>query len=311
MKSLKDCFWGIFFVVAVAGQPLHGAQGGSTVEAVVESVDQKISLLDQIIHHAMNIVDFPDRGNRSRSKKELIKLMNNKELDAKIKDAIKSDIEIIKNGKTTYAVNAAFQRLLATYNKINAQANVVDTIAEATEMVKNASPEELKEAIAQAKKKIEEAQEEEQGIMGRWYSKAKKMVTRPVNYVFGEESSYAKTAFYAAVGAAILAAGAYGAYQYGINSGIDQYKESEKLLAEEESKRRLIIEDRLAREKMIEERREIEEGSKRRLAEEKDRRWAKLQEEEDRRWAKVESDLKTELKLLLLAEEVELYRRSK
>jgi hypothetical protein len=222
MKSLKNCFWGVFLVLAITGQPLHGVQGeGSTVEAVVESVDQKISLLDQIIHHATNIVDFPNRGNRSRSKKELTKLMNNKELDAKIKDAIKSDIEIIKNGKTTYAVNAAFQRLLATYNKINAQANVVDTIAKATEMVKNASPEELEETIAQAGKKVEEAQEEEQGIMGRWYSKAKRMVTKPVNYVFGEESSYAKTAFYAAVGAAILAAGTYAAYQYGVGSSAD------------------------------------------------------------------------------------------
>jgi archaellum component FlaG (FlaF/FlaG flagellin family) len=209
MKNLKNCFWGLFFVVAVAGQLLHGAQ------AVVESVDQKMSLLNQIIEHVNTIVDSPNQGNRSRAKRELTKLMNNKELDAKIKDAIKSDIEIIKNGKTTYAVNAAFQRLLATYNKINAQADVVDIIAEWTEKVKNASPEELEENIVQAKKRIKEAQElldQEQGILKRWYSKAKRTVITPVNYVFGEESSYAKTAFYAAVGAAILAAGVYAAY---------------------------------------------------------------------------------------------------
>src|ERR1700689_4540855 len=56
--------------------------------------------------------------------------------------------------------------------------------------------------------------EQEQGFAVRMYAKAQRMVTAPVDYVFGEESSYAKTAFYGVVSAAVLATGAYGVYRY-------------------------------------------------------------------------------------------------
>lgn len=85
---------------------------------------------------------------------------------------------------------------------------------QATEMVQNASPEDLEETIAQANQKIKDAQQQEQGFVKRMYTKAKRFVTAPVDYVFGEEASYAKTAFYAAVGLAVLAVGTYGAYKY-------------------------------------------------------------------------------------------------
>ncbi len=78
--------------------------------------------------------------------------------------------------------------------------------------------EEQQEPIVQ----VEKAQKEKQGIIGRWSSKAKKMVTKPVNYVFGEESSYAKTAFYTVVGAAILAVGTYGTYRYFYGNALGQ-----------------------------------------------------------------------------------------
>jgi hypothetical protein len=216
MKKLINVFFAVFLgAVAVIGQPLYGKQRQTkSVEASIKRVDKEMSLLDQIIEQANIVVDGTDQKARSQAKKELIRLMKNKDLDVKIKDVIKDDIEVIKNPKTKREQHEARIRLLNTYAKINTQANVVEAIAEATAMVKNASPEELDAVIAQAKQKIEAAEQEQQGIMARWYAKAKRMVTAPVNYVFGEESSYAKTAFYATVGLAILAAGGYAAYRY-------------------------------------------------------------------------------------------------
>ncbi len=216
MRNLKNIPFGIFFLLTVVAQESHSAQAViKTAQISAEKVDKEMSLLDQIIEQANRVVDGADQRIRNQAKKELISLMKRKDLDAKIKDAISDDIEIIKKSKAKGELHAARIRLLNTYTKINSQANVVETIAEATAMVKNASPENLEETIAQAKEKIEKAEEEQQSTMGRWYAKAKRMVTAPVDYVFGEESSYAKTAFYGTVGLAFLAAGAYGVYQYG------------------------------------------------------------------------------------------------
>jgi hypothetical protein len=224
MKNLKYSisFFVIFLYVVGVIQPLHGGQAViETVQMSIEKVDKEMSLLDQIIEQANIIVDGVDQKSRAQAKRELISLMKRKDLDAKIKDAINDDIEIIKKPKTKRALHAARIRLLNTYTKINSQANVVDTLAEATAMVKNASPENLEETVAQAKEKVEKAEKEQQSTMGQWYAKAKRVVTAPVDYVFGEESSYAKTAFYAAVGLAVLAAGAYGMYQYGFRDESD------------------------------------------------------------------------------------------
>lgn len=232
MKSLKHSisFFAIFLYVAGIMQPLYGAQAVvKTVQMSIEKVDKEISLLDKIIEQANIIVDGADQKIRNQAKKELIALMKNKDLDSKIKQAINDDIEIIKKSKTQRELDAARTRLLNTYTKINSQANVVETIAKATAMVKNASPENLKETIAQAKEKIEKAEEEQQSTMGWWYAKAKRMVTAPVDYVFGEESSYAKTAFYGAIGLAVLAAGTVGMYNV-FQQGSPKYSEPEPVL---------------------------------------------------------------------------------
>jgi len=226
MRNLKNISFGIFLLLAVVTQS-YGAQAVvKTAQISAEKVDRKMSLLDQIIEQANMVVDGTDQKIRHQAKRELVSLMKRKDLDVKIKDAIQDDIEAIKNAKTKRALHAARIRLLNTYTKINSQANVVETIAEATAMVKNAAPENVEETIAQAKEKIEKAEEEQQSTMGRWYAKAKRMVTAPVDYVFGEESSYAKTAFYGAIGVAALAAGAYGMYNLSEQSS-PKYSEPE------------------------------------------------------------------------------------
>lgn len=215
MKKLKNII-GISFLSLVLGVlPLQGSQGVQSAEIAVEQVDKKMSLLDQIMQQVQITITSEDKTTRQQAKKELTRLMKHKDLDATIKKAIESDIKVIKNPLTRSESDAAYQRLLSTYKKVNARANIVDATVEATEMVQNASPEDLEETIAQAKQKIEEAEQEEQGFMARMYTKAKRFVTAPVDYVFGKEASYAKTAFYAAVGFAVAAAGAYVYKTYG------------------------------------------------------------------------------------------------
>jgi len=204
---------GLFLATTAASMPLHAMKAEKKVAASVERVDKEMSLLERIVAQANIVVDGADQQARIEAKKELTKLMKSKELDAKIKDAIKDDIKIIKNPRSKREMHEARIRLLNTYGEIDSQANVVEAIAQATKMVENASPEEFDAVLIEAKKMVEAA-EEEQGFAARMYAKAKRIVTAPVNYVFGEESSKAKTAFYAAVGLAVLSAGAYVAYQY-------------------------------------------------------------------------------------------------
>jgi len=223
MKNLKNILGLLFLAVAFVGQPLYSLQAQAKgVNAFVKRVDKEMSLLDRIVEQVDIIVDGTDQEARTQARKELKKLMESEELDAKIKDAIKDDIKIIKSPRTTTRrrLYDARIRLLDTYAEIDSQANLVEAIAHATKMVENASPEELDAVLLEAKEIIEKAEDEQQGTLGRWYTKAKRMVTSQVNYVFGEESSYAKTAFYAAAGVALLAAGAY----VGLH-GIDKIKE--------------------------------------------------------------------------------------
>ena len=216
MKNLKNILGLLFLALGMTGQSLHGAQAQTkSVDASVKRVDKEMSLLGQIVEQVDIIVDGTDQEARIQARKELKELMKSKDLDETVKNAIKDDIRIIKSPttKTKRAFHEARIRLLNTYAKIDSQANVVEAIAHATKMVENASPEELDAVIVEAKKMVEAA-EEEQGFSARMYAKAKRMVTAPVNYVFGEESSTAKTAFYAAVGLAVFAAGAYAIHQY-------------------------------------------------------------------------------------------------
>lgn len=213
MKNLKMIFAGALVLAAVNGS-LHAFKPTTRrTQDPIERVDKEMSLLDQIIEHVNTLMGPVTPRTSSRIKKELTRLVNHEDLDAKIKEAIAGDIEIIKNPKTKPERRAAYDRLLEVYKTINAQAHVVETVAEATEMVKNASPEEIEEAIKKAKEKIKKAEEWEQSTMGRMYKRAQEMVAVPVDYVFGEEDSWAKHRFYDAAKIAMAAAAAYAAYR--------------------------------------------------------------------------------------------------
>lgn len=214
MRAIGKNFLWIFLMAGVTGT-VYCEQEGKKTEAILKKVDKEMSLLGQIIEEVDVIVDSTDQSERTQAKKQLKHLMENKDLDEKIKDAIQNDIEIIKKfkTKTKKELHEARQRLFIIDDQINSQANVIDAIAQATKMIENASPEELEQVIAQAKEKIEQAEAEKQGLLARIYTQAKRMVTAPVNYVFGEESSSAKTAFYATVGFAVTAAAGYYLHQ--------------------------------------------------------------------------------------------------
>jgi len=214
MNAIGKNFLWILFMVGIMS-PLYSAQEGKKTEAILKRVDKEMSILDEIIEKVDIIVDSSDESGRIQAKKQLKHLMDNKDLDETIKNAIRNDIEIIKKfkTKTKKELHEARQRLFIIDDQINSQANVIDAIAQATKMIENASPEELDQVIAQAKEKIEQAETEKQGFFGRAYAKAKRIITAPVNYVFGEESSRAKTIFYTAVGLAIAAAAGYYAHQ--------------------------------------------------------------------------------------------------
>jgi hypothetical protein len=249
VENLKNIFAALFLVWIVGISPIHGSQVKTSVATSIKYIDKEMTLLDQIIENANIVVDDPDPKMRLQAKKELTKLIKNKELDEKIKDIIKDDIEIIKKSKAKRELHEARIRLLNIYAKINTQANVIDSIAQATQMVQNASPEELDVVIVQAKEIVEAAEKEEQSILSHWYTKAKQMVIAPVNYVFGEESSYTKTAFYAAVGLAVLTASIYGGYHYN-ESYAQAFIEYEINLANEKmSKVAKLLKDQNSRKK--------------------------------------------------------------
>lgn len=214
MKNIKNIIPLMFLALNISLYPSQSVPEAQNTQEIAEQIDKKISLLDQIMAQASIIADSSNKTMAVRAKKELTRLMQNPTLSIHLKDMIKDDIQTIKTAKTSTELTNAYQRLLDTYEKINAKAFTIETIIEATEMVKNASPENLQETITQAQQKIKDAQQEEQGLMGRVYSKVKRFVTTPVDYVFGKEESYAKTAFYAAVGLAVVAASTYGMLRY-------------------------------------------------------------------------------------------------
>lgn len=217
MKNIKNIITLLFLTITISSFSSQPISAVKSTQEVIEQVDKKMSVLDQIVAQATIIVDSFNQIARVHAKKELMRLMKSKDLSIQIKDLIQNDIEIIKTAKAQDELNIAYQKLLDTYKKINTQADGIETIIEATVMVENASPESLQETIAQAQQKIEDVQQEEQGFLTRMYNKAKRFGTVPVDYIFGKEASYAKNAFYAAVGLAVITAGTYGMYQYGVN----------------------------------------------------------------------------------------------
>lgn len=230
MKKLMNAAFGMFLTALMVSAPLHGVRARvKKVEAPIERVTKGVSALEQIMDQVKLIVEFEDPTALAHAKKQLTSLMGNKALNPKIKDVIKEDIEIVE--KTTEssrkAAQEAYDRLNVVAKQVEAQANVVAAIEEGAALVKNAPKDAKEEAIKTAQEKIEKAQEE-QGWLQYLYTGAKRIITAPVNYVFGEESSKAKTAFYATVGAAVLAAGAYGVSSYRVTS--DPMKNVNKLV---------------------------------------------------------------------------------
>jgi hypothetical protein len=69
-------------------------------------------------------------------------------------------------------------------------------------------------------------------------ARAQRVITAPVDYIFGEESSYAKTAFYGVVGTAIVATGAYGVYRYFYEKALTQELEAHNTTIEALKKER-------------------------------------------------------------------------
>ena len=159
------------------------------VEAPIELVTKGVSALDQIMDQVKLIVEFEDPTSLSHAKKQLISFMNSKALNPKIKDVIKDDIEIIElhyRNASRKAARQAYDRLKVVAKQVEAQANVVAAIEEGAALVKNAHNDEKAEAIRVAQEKIKEAQEE-QGWLQYLYTGAKRVITAPVNYVFGKK----------------------------------------------------------------------------------------------------------------------------
>ena len=69
---------------------------------------------------------------------------------------------------------------------------------------------------------------ENQGFFSRISNNAQQIVTRPVNYVFGEKDSYAKKIFYVLAGGVIVAITGYGLYRYNYACLMNQAQEDEK-----------------------------------------------------------------------------------
>jgi hypothetical protein len=173
----------------------------------LEHIKQEITTLNRILELA-HIITFTEsnKTNKDDLKKaqtELGKLI--KQLDSTIKNIIFSDIEIIRKtrSKDIYQ-QVAYKRLVAKINTIKAQVEVIETTEQAAHTIA-ATPDALKAVqITKQQQKVEAAEKDaqQQGI-----------VSHITTQIFGKEASWAKTAFYAAVGAATIGALYYG-YQH-------------------------------------------------------------------------------------------------
>jgi hypothetical protein len=88
---------------------------------------------------------------------------------------------------------------------------------------------------------------EDQGLLARVYDKAQRIVTMPVDYVFGEKDSYAKKTFYVFVGGAILAVSGYSLYRHFYGNVITPVKESQVKDDQERAERKVENLDEEAR----------------------------------------------------------------
>jgi len=190
-----------------------------SVETAVAQVDTEVSVLDQIIEQAKIMVETTGsvaRKTRIETKKQIEALM--KDLDPKVRDVIYDDIEIIKktSAKTKMDSQKAFERLIATVNSINAQANVVMAMDQGLKAIEQA-PENMKQqVIAQTVKNVQaaDAQANQASYMSRVISGVKGVLSMPGDYIFNNERTTLRTALEVAAGLVFTAGAAYGAYQY-------------------------------------------------------------------------------------------------
>src|SRR5436190_22055138 len=123
MKKVKIIIGLLFLAIIV---PVYSSQSAPEVkestQEVIEQIDKKMSLFEDIMAEVTMIVDPSTQTARlTQAKKELTRLMKHSALSVQIKDMIKDDIEIIKTAETRDELVSAYQRLFDIYQKIKAQ----------------------------------------------------------------------------------------------------------------------------------------------------------------------------------------------
>ena len=212
----------------------------------LDHIKQEITVLDQLSVAINNVVTASKNQTRSSARKEVNKFLH--KLDKKVQDELSDDMKIVLKSADNNAIKDACKRVLSKIEALKADAAVVQTTQEATIAV-NAVSDELKPiVIEEQKEKIIAADEKakKQGYLSRLKAR-----------VFGEEVSWAKVGFYAAVGVATIS-GLYYGYQHAEDikkwfsgekekTNVEQSQETEKnsnveLLTEAEKKDPIIKE---------------------------------------------------------------------
>jgi hypothetical protein len=206
MKKVLKSLYFVFLATTISFSFLHAVKPTKkqTSEDPFRHTKKKASLLDKIADYAYIIANTSDKKIGLAAKKELQILM--KKLESEIYDELYDDYHIIITNYPHDHVKVvkAYHQLIEKIEAIKAKQQLVKTIDDATITV-NAVSDELKPAvIAEQQKKIEmdEANAQQKGFLSKLKTK-----------ILGDEISWSKAAFYAAVGAATLA-GLYYGYRY-------------------------------------------------------------------------------------------------
>ena len=220
--------WAILLsIVAISVQLCAVQPGQEAQKPSLDHIKQEIAVLDQLSVAINNVVTASNNQTRSSVRKEVNKLLH--KLDKKVQDELSDDMKIILKSADNNAIKDACKRVLGKIEALKADAAVVQTTQEATIAV-NAVSDELKPiVIEEQKEKIIAADEKakKQGYLSRLKAR-----------VFGEEVSWAKVGFYAAVGVATIS-GLYYGYQHAEDikkwfsgekekTGVEQPQEIEK-----------------------------------------------------------------------------------
>ena len=209
-KTLKNIFLTLLTAIAISGQ-LHAVKPAKEQEnqPPIEHITEVVSLLDQIYEQAYIIVLALRNDNRAlmAAKKKLRTFLT--KLDAKTHEALSDTIKTIIDSNDMLVIGKTCHLLRRKIEAIKADAAVVETAQDAAIAV-NAVSDELKPAvIAEQAQKVQEAEET---------AKQQSYLSRLKSHVFGDEVSWAKAAFYTAVGAAAIV-GLYYGYQHNAEIG--------------------------------------------------------------------------------------------